>query len=208
MRPRFESHALAALIMLGACTAGVDARNTCADDAACLAGYACDRATQTCVRSCTPSGGCLDSERCDIPYGEPQGLCSPDTYCLDDDQCPAGSVCTTLAPRVCLRGCSDTSGCLDSERCDVPAGAASGVCRPRPYCTTDDQCGGLACDELTHLCRTRCATSTDCTSTEECDASDGVCRLLVLCDATDPACGTLATCDLPTGADQGVCRPR
>jgi len=208
MRPSRTSPALAALTVLGACAAGVDARNTCADDSACLAGFGCDLATHTCVRSCTTAGGCLDSERCDIPYGQSQGVCSPDTYCLDDTHCPASSVCTTEAPRVCLRGCSGGAECLDSERCDIPAGAASGVCRPRPYCANDEHCGGLACDPLTHLCRGRCTTTADCTSTEACDTAAGICRLVVLCDPGDATCGTLATCDLPAGAGQGVCIPK
>jgi hypothetical protein len=201
-----ESVGILAVLGVPACAAGVDARTTC-PASPCLEGYACDDASHTCVRSCTPAGGCLDSERCDIPYGKRTGLCTPSTYCADDSVCAEGWVCTSAAPRICLRACTSAGGCRDDESCDLPDGSDAGVCRPRPYCSGDSLCEGRVCDELTHLCRSTCTGAAACASTETCDLAAGVCRLVVTCGANDSICGDLATCDLPGGAEQGVCLP-
>jgi len=200
--------AVVASVAAAGCVAGVDARTVC-PASACLEGFACDEAAGVCVRACTAAGGCLDSERCELAYNQAQGLCRPKTYCADDSQCAQGFACTVDAPRICLRACAAAGDCHDDERCDVPTGASSGVCRPRPYSVDTTGCGSLYFDPLTHLCRDPCTVDGDCQTTEYCEPSVGACLLVVSCSSSASECaGTQPlVCSIPVGADAGTCRP-
>lgn len=55
--------------------------------------------------------------------------------CESDDDCLSGGIeygCDTTNTKVCLRKCTaatETTDCLASQVCDVPAGETDGLCR-------------------------------------------------------------------------------
>lgn len=103
---------------------------------------------------------CQDSSECEGELVCIDGVCD---NCKEDDNCPEGLVC---AEGACVDEnlCTDDSECLPSERC-----AADGVCRNRPTCVFDDDCGaGEICFNGTCTVAQECQVDLDCPEGQEC----------------------------------------
>jgi hypothetical protein len=191
---------------------------TCAADAECGMGYACETTSRACVPQAVNGAPCDRSASC------LSGVCYADGACGLPDSAPCSSAASCRAGacgqgNLCGSACQEDSDCLATHFCD----AQSASCLPRlgngQGCQRGDQCaagvcsggacgqgnGGACgqnstcqsgvCDMAQGACSTGagqpCATATDC-PTGVCGG--GGCALCVI----DSDCSA-GTCDAPTG---------
>src|SRR5690606_18099487 len=116
----------------GACTAP---QNTCTYSSECGDGKVC--AEGQCLASCE-AAPCEDGFTCEKGVCKPSGStgtpgCTADAQCTD----PEAPKCVSGA---CVKACSGDGECGTGKFCDQ--GACVVDTRPKPNCTTDDECGG------------------------------------------------------------------
>jgi len=124
----------------------------CTEDAHCSGDTPiCSRSTGTCVE-CTSSGACGgDTPICDLPS-------STCVKCNGDKGSSASNPCATDAAPFCSL-----------------SGANQGTCGK---CTSDASCTGHVgdvCDPIGGLCKSGCSVDADCSSSEWCNESVGLC---------------------------------
>lgn len=177
----------------------------CEDDAACPAGFLCQR--QRCAAACDPGGAaCANGGSCSEVSslaGQSVGACC---------SIPAGQACNLLT----------SCGCAGGQACSAPDATGATACRALPAnpagayasCSEDGECpGGHAC--IDGACKRYCRTLADC-------GEDGIACISILqggvqvpdvsvcargCDLLAPGasdtgfrgCGAQANCFLGSG---------
>lgn len=124
------------LCIAGACTAQT---NTCKYSSECSDSKLC--ADGQCLAACGPSGTCDAGFVCEkdvckpVPTTGGTPACTSDTQCTSPDapNCVSGS---------CAKACTGDATCGDGKYCNQ--GACVVDTRPKPNCTSDDQCGGTS----------------------------------------------------------------
>lgn len=165
----------------GACTAP---ENTCKYSSECSDNKLC--ADGQCLAACGDGGSCAAGFTCEkgvckpTPGGGGGGggggstgpLCSGDAQCTNPEapNCVSGS---------CVKSCNDDPACGDGKYCNQ--GACVIDTRPKPNCTSDEQCGGSATPRkcLGGFCKYTCNDDQYCRTIDNrigyC-AKDKVCR--------------------------------
>jgi hypothetical protein len=180
----------------GKCTApenGCKFSSECGGDKVCADGQ--------CLTSCA-SAPCSDGFTCDKGVCKPTpagGGCTADTACpLEAPKCVGGT---------CTKTCSGDPECGAGNYCDQ--GACVVDTRPKPNCTTDDQCGGTAGTPkkcLGGYCKYTCTTDQYCRTIDNrigfC-AKDGVCRTESEAHA---ACTQPTDCTAPASCIDNQCK--
>ncbi|HEV8323318.1 MAG TPA: hypothetical protein VG389_17005 [Myxococcota bacterium] len=180
-----------------------DSGRTCARDADCDDGLACDG-----VETCTPQGQCAagaplacddavlcTDDRCDEPGG-----C---TSVPNHGACPAGSLCNPQQGCLVV-GCAAAAECQDAFFCNGLEVCVKGSCQGgfAPTCEDFVTCTTDACDEANDTCAhvpqdAACDDGLYCNGTERCMPPLGCLPGLgVACPDMDPC--TLDLCDEPT----------
>src|SRR5262249_24891042 len=141
----------------------------CADDKVCADGQ--------CLSSCE-TAPCANGLSCD------KGVCKPGptpgtAACTGDAQCTSADAPHCVSGS-CVEACAAHPDCRDGKYCN--RGASVVDTRPKPNCTTDDQCGCTASTPkkcLDGFCKYTCTSDQHCRTIDNrigyC-AKDGVCR--------------------------------
>ncbi len=169
-----------------ACT---PAENACRFSSECEQGKIC--ADGQCLTSCSEEAPCGDGFTCD------KGVCQPTgTECTTPQQCPAEAPACVSGH--CAKTCGDDPECGEGKYCNQ--GACVVDTRPKPNCTTDEQCGGTAATPkkcIGGYCKYTCETDLYCRTI---DSRIGYC-------AVDKVCRTAAEanaeCFSPSDCENG-----
>lgn len=147
--------------------------STCTYSSECGDGKVC--ADGQCLTGCTDAAPCGAGLTCD------KGVCKPapvQNGCTSDTSCPAEA--PQCVAGTCVKACAADPECGEGNYCNQ--GACVVDTRPKPNCTSDDQCGGSAATPkkcLGGFCKYACTTDQYCRTIDSrigyC-AKDGVCR--------------------------------
>lgn len=128
---------------------------------------------------CTTVSSCrgITSARClTVDDGYPQGLCT--RPCTNDSGCPDGAICLDYgSSRLCFPRCESVTDCRAGYNCFV---ARTGDTPERacfPFCTSDAQCPGSACNTYSRFCSMLDTSRADngATCTRNLDCRSGRC---------------------------------
>lgn len=183
------------------CGPGDEARSYC-DATGCFTcdAYGCSRTDTPAPPTCAGNAGCNPEEDCTATgCAAPQTICKYSSECGDDEVCVEGQCLASCAATACSDGFTCNKGvckpsgdgssppaCVDDAECGDGKYCNQGACavdtRPKPNCTTDDQCGGTAATPkkcLAGFCKFTCTSDQHCRTIDNrighC-AKDGVCR--------------------------------
>ena len=174
--------AFAALALAACGRPNVAQTNKCTADTDCQAGEYCDAGSCQQNAGCTTNDECMGAMICDTQSGicveAPVGECTRDADCSFSMHCK-------LATHKCVE-CLSSSHCAASESC-----LGDGTCGAEAAgCTSDADCGGLACDTATGNC-VQCVANADCPAGQTCrnNACGGT-------GNTPPPCTQQSDCDM------------
>ena len=175
---------------------------TCETDRDCLAGFACDRRTTTCVPPCQTSSDCDGTDVCR------RGFCS--VPCISSNDCITGDLC--FAGNCIESNCADTScvGEVNPLTCQCVECFNDSQCESDKACNDSGICTGCSerretsaeCDALGLFfqsgCCAQCLTDLHCPGRLVCSA--GVCS-----EPPSVDCVRDSDCENSQSCDGGLC---
>jgi hypothetical protein len=159
----------------------------CLVDQDCPTHYACDVATDVCLRDYDCPGGeadCFDDEHC-----ASDGTCLPEGVCNVTPDCESGDFCAGIGQCIPLGECRHDIDCGGADYCGSQNTCiADGTCQVSADCPPGRQCdGSLACVPTDPTCPgtpcvagERCSTLGDCIPDDRC-TGDADCHASYTC---------------------------